>query len=272
MTSSSSELAFKNLSESIRTSLQTFNALHAIPSSGVVSSPLCLTLNELINAAVCNPFNSLWETDHWLFVSSGRFSSLPGLFWTPFFQELALAAHIAIDKFFKEFKDFKGPTQAFLLAGLAAHAKDARTLPAKQSNYPSLTFCTFHKALCLANADATASPTGPYSEKIKEQRAQCVSQINSASCTSIDSKLLRSNALIFLKKRSKTLMRKACCLFKSLSPLTLKACPLYHLRISHLVILLIMLWVFIFPVWPHDLDSLPSFFRNQLVLISLPIL
>ena len=59
MTSSSAELAFKNLSESVQTSLKTFNALHAIPSSGVISSPLCLALNELINAAICNLFNSL---------------------------------------------------------------------------------------------------------------------------------------------------------------------------------------------------------------------
>ena len=63
MASSSSELAFKNLSESVRTSLQMFNALCAIPSSGVVSSPLCLALNELVNAAVCKSFNFFQETD-----------------------------------------------------------------------------------------------------------------------------------------------------------------------------------------------------------------
>ena len=105
------------------------------------------------------------------FINSGQLSSLPGLFGHPLFQELAPAAHIAVDKFFKEFKNFKGPTQAFLLAvaGLAACAKDACTSPAKQSKYPSLTFCTFHKALCLANADATASPTSPHSEKMKKQ-------------------------------------------------------------------------------------------------------
>ena len=83
---------------------------------------------------------------------------------------MAPAAHIAVDKFFKEFKDFQGPTQAFLLASLVAHPKYARTLPARKSKYPSLTFCAFHKALHLANADATASPTGPRSEEIKEQR------------------------------------------------------------------------------------------------------
>ena len=59
MASSSSELAFKNLSESVWTSLQMFNALHAIPSSGVTSSPLCLALNELVDAAVCKSLKSL---------------------------------------------------------------------------------------------------------------------------------------------------------------------------------------------------------------------
>ena len=52
-------------------------------------------------------------------------------------------------------------------------------------------------------------------------------------------------------------MRKACHLFKSLLLPTLKTCPLYHLRISHLVILLITLWVFIFTVWPHGIDIYP---------------
>ena len=108
--------------------------------------------------------------------------------------------------------------------------------------------------------------------KLRNKEIWCVFPINSTSCTSIDSKLLRSNALMFLKKRSKTLMRKACHLFKSLSIPTLKACPLYRLRISHLVIPLITLWVFIFSVWPHDLDILPNFLRNQLVLIWWSIL
>ena len=63
MASSSSGLAFKNLSESVQTSLQTFNALHAISSSGVVSSPLHLTLNELVNAVICKSFNFFQETD-----------------------------------------------------------------------------------------------------------------------------------------------------------------------------------------------------------------
>lgn len=49
----------------------------------------------------------------------------------PLVQELAPAGHIAVDKFLKEYKDFKGLTQTFLLAGLAAYAKDAHTSPAK---------------------------------------------------------------------------------------------------------------------------------------------
>ena len=63
MASSSSGLAFKNLSEFVWTSLQMFNALHAIPSSGVISSPLRLTLNELVNAATCKSFNFFQETN-----------------------------------------------------------------------------------------------------------------------------------------------------------------------------------------------------------------
>lgn len=39
-----------------------------------------------------------------------------------------------------------------------------------QSNFPSLTFCAFHKALCLTKADATSLPTGPHSEKIRKQK------------------------------------------------------------------------------------------------------
>ena len=63
MASSFSELTFKNLFESVRTSLQMFNALRTIPSSGVISSPLHLTLNELVNAAICKSFNLFQETN-----------------------------------------------------------------------------------------------------------------------------------------------------------------------------------------------------------------
>jgi hypothetical protein len=48
------EAAFKKLAESVRASLQTFNVLRTIPSTGTVSSPLRLALNELVNTAVCD--------------------------------------------------------------------------------------------------------------------------------------------------------------------------------------------------------------------------
>lgn len=51
---SPSELAFKKHAEFIRISLQTFNALHAISASGVVSSPLHFALTELVNSAICD--------------------------------------------------------------------------------------------------------------------------------------------------------------------------------------------------------------------------
>ena len=75
-----------------------FNALCAIPSSGVISSPLRLTLNELVNV---NLLISFKKPIYWLFINSGRLSSLPGLFWTPSLPRMAPAAHIAIDKFFQ---------------------------------------------------------------------------------------------------------------------------------------------------------------------------
>ena len=105
MISSSSELDFKNLYESVWTSLQTFNALCAIPSSGVVSSPLCLTLDELVNVAICDLFNFPEKPipDLWKF----RLAFITTSFGHPLFQELALAAHIAVDKFFEEYKNLK---------------------------------------------------------------------------------------------------------------------------------------------------------------------
>ena len=78
----------------------------------------------------------------------------------PLFQESAPAAHIAIDKFYKEYKDFKGPTQSFLLAGLAANAKDACPPSIKRGKILSLTFHAFHRAFCLTVAEASVSSTG----------------------------------------------------------------------------------------------------------------
>jgi hypothetical protein len=88
----------------------------------------------------------------------------------PLFQELAPAANIAVDKFTREFKDFKVPTQAFMLAGLAARVKDSRPTPAKRSITPSFTCHAFHKALCLATAAASDSPTGPRADKVKKSK------------------------------------------------------------------------------------------------------
>jgi hypothetical protein len=48
----SAELSFKKVAETARLSLQTFNALRAIPGTGSVSSPLNLALSELVNATV----------------------------------------------------------------------------------------------------------------------------------------------------------------------------------------------------------------------------
>jgi hypothetical protein len=47
------EAAFKKLAETVRVSLQTFNAIRTIPSTGTISSPLRLAVTELTNAAVC---------------------------------------------------------------------------------------------------------------------------------------------------------------------------------------------------------------------------
>ena len=46
------ELNFKKCAESIRTVLQTFNALRTIPSNGTVSTPLKIALSELVVTAV----------------------------------------------------------------------------------------------------------------------------------------------------------------------------------------------------------------------------
>jgi len=88
----------------------------------------------------------------------------------PLFQELAPAAHLAVDKFFKDYKDYKGPAQTFLLSGLAARAKDARPSTTKRSTKPSFTFRAFHKALLLAVTDASDLPSGPRADKVKKPK------------------------------------------------------------------------------------------------------
>jgi len=50
----------------------------------------------------------------------------------PLFQELAPAVQIAVDKFMREFQEFKVPPATFLLAGITARAEGARTSSAKR--------------------------------------------------------------------------------------------------------------------------------------------
>ena len=66
-----SELAFKKLIGSVMTSLQTLNALHAILSSGTISSLLHLGLTKLINSAICDLY--FLETDFSDLIKSGWF-------------------------------------------------------------------------------------------------------------------------------------------------------------------------------------------------------
>jgi hypothetical protein len=82
--------------------------------------------------------------------------------------ELAPAAHTAVDKFLKEYKDFKGPPQALVLAGLDARAKEALTSPNKRSRCPAFPLRNFHRSFCIAIADAVDVPTGPRAEKVKK--------------------------------------------------------------------------------------------------------
>jgi len=88
----------------------------------------------------------------------------------PLFQELVPAVHLVVDKFYKEFKDYKPPTQSFMLAGLAARARDARSFPAKRGTSSFHTFRIFRKAVCLIIADASTAPTGPRAEKAKKNK------------------------------------------------------------------------------------------------------
>jgi hypothetical protein len=48
------------------------------------------------------------------------------------FQELAPAVQLAIDKFMREFQEFKVPPATFMLAGITARAESARSSSAKR--------------------------------------------------------------------------------------------------------------------------------------------
>ena len=55
-----SDVAFKELCESVRNALQTFNLLRTIPTTGIVSAPLRTALNDLVNLTVwCSSFLSV---------------------------------------------------------------------------------------------------------------------------------------------------------------------------------------------------------------------
>jgi hypothetical protein len=88
----------------------------------------------------------------------------------PLFQELVPAVHLVVNTFYKEYKDYKVPTQSFMLASLAARARDARSFPAKRGTPSFHTFGIFCKAVCLIIADASTAPTGPRAEKAKKNK------------------------------------------------------------------------------------------------------
>jgi hypothetical protein len=116
----------------------------------------------------------------------------------PLFQELVPAVHLVVDTFYKEYKDYKVPTQSFMLAGLAARARDARTFPAKRGTPSFHTFRIFRKAVCLIIADASTAPTGPRAEKAKKNKNSV--RLIHRSWILIDSFISRPDVLLFLKK------------------------------------------------------------------------
>jgi hypothetical protein len=94
----------------------------------------------------------------------------------PIFQELAPAVHMAVDKFYKEHKDFKGPASSFMIGQLAKRARDVRPSPAKtppkRGKSPSLSpTLAFYKALSLAHVAAPVPPAALRPEKTKKQKS-----------------------------------------------------------------------------------------------------
>ena len=89
----------------------------------------------------------------------------------PLFQELAPAVSIAVNKFFKEYKDFKGPPQSFMLADLANRVKGPRPFLSKRSNIPSHNF--FYPLLfnsLFPYSDSNDPPSGPRADKTKKPK------------------------------------------------------------------------------------------------------
>ena len=162
------EAAFTKLTETVRVSLQTFNAIRTIPSTGTVSSPLCLAVTELTNAAVCE-ISLFYRLLFWL-LNQVSFAQYPAFNSHPLFLELAPAVHSAVDKFYKEYKDSKSPTTALILAGLEARAKEVIASSTKRSSYPLFPLRKFHRAFRIAIADAADAPTGSRPEKVKKTK------------------------------------------------------------------------------------------------------
>src|SRR5271154_3324875 len=76
------EAAFKNVTETVRISLQTFNAIRTISSTGTVSNPLRLAVTELTNVAVRD--FSLFLSTTSLTIKSGQLCSVSSLQWPSF--------------------------------------------------------------------------------------------------------------------------------------------------------------------------------------------
>ena len=98
------------------------------------------------------------------------FAQYPAFNGHPLFLELAPAVHSAVDKFYKEYKDFKSPTTALILAGLDARAKEVIASSSKRSSYPLFPVRKFHRAFRIAIADAADVPTGSRPEKVKKTK------------------------------------------------------------------------------------------------------
>ena len=98
------------------------------------------------------------------------FARNPAFNGHPLFLELAPAVHIAVDKFYKEYKYCKSPTTALILAGLDARAKEVIASSSKRSSYPLFPLRKFHRAFRIAIADTADAPTGLRPEKVKKTK------------------------------------------------------------------------------------------------------
>jgi len=69
------------------------------------------------------------------------------------YQELAQAVHIAVDKFIRDYKEFKCPTSTFLLAGISARAQNFRS-PSVKRGISTLLFLSapLHLSCCFIHS------------------------------------------------------------------------------------------------------------------------